>query len=320
MSIANNIAQIVQDSMTSFEQALLGEASRSLSIRYQAADYTHKPPTIIERYAYLLARFPATLAANKAVLEALVERLPDFKPRSIADIGAGPGTACWQALELFADLKQIVLVEKDPQWITLGKKLAKENKPLSEASWIEHDLKDKVIIDSADLIIASYSFQELSEQRQISLVRELYSNTKQALVIIEPGTPRGFANIKALREILIQEGAHIIAPCTHESACPLTGTNWCHFSARLQRHEYHRRLKSASMGYEDEKYSYLIVSRNPAPKLYARVLRSPQKRTGHLILDLCSEAQQKSEIVARSQKSLYREAKKLVWGSRWEKL
>ena len=304
--------------MSHSEQAMLAQAFSSLSNRYHAGEYNQKPPTLTERYAYMLARFPATLAAVSAVLNTLIKRMPKLYPRSFVDIGAGPGTASYAALELF-DLENLLLVERDPEWIALGKKLATNKPSLNQASWMEHDLNNILNIAPSDIIMASYSFQELSPQRQASLALELYHKTLKALVIIEPGTPRGFNNIRNLREVLLKEGAHIIAPCTHEAPCPLLGTNWCHFSARLKRHELHRRIKSASMGYEDEKYSYLIVSPQSVPKLYARVLRPPQKRSGHIILDLCSEAQQKSEIIARSQKNLYREAKKLDWGSPWEK-
>jgi len=318
MNIAPMIAQIIKDSMSSSEQALLAQASISLSNRYREGDYKQRPPTLIERYAYLLARFPATLEAVSSVLSILKEQLPNFAPRSVIDVGAGPATASWAALELF-DFNNLLLIEKDAAWIALGKKLASHNSRLNQASWLEHDLNNILDIKAADLIIASYSFQELASSRQESLALELYRKTLQALVFIEPGTPRGFANIRALREILIKEGAHIIGPCSHESPCPLVATNWCHFSVRLSRHELHRRVKNASMGYEDEKYSYLIVSPHPAHKPYARVLRPPQKRTGHVILDLCSESEQKQEIITRSQKNLYREAKKLRWGDSWNK-
>src|SRR5947208_7799544 len=49
--------------------------------------------------AYALARMPATYAAVTASLNALVEIRPDFSPKTLLDVGAGPGTATWAAAE-----------------------------------------------------------------------------------------------------------------------------------------------------------------------------------------------------------------------------
>src|SRR5882762_7998026 len=55
--------------------------------------------------AYALARMPATYAAVSASLNALREIRPDFSPKSLLDVGAGPGTATWAAAEAFSSLQ-----------------------------------------------------------------------------------------------------------------------------------------------------------------------------------------------------------------------
>src|SRR5712675_434279 len=61
--------------------------------------------------AYALARMPATYAAVTASLNALREVRPDFAPKNLLDIGAGPGTATWAAAEAFSSLKAFTLVD-----------------------------------------------------------------------------------------------------------------------------------------------------------------------------------------------------------------
>src|SRR5229473_2718953 len=48
--------------------------------------------TADDALAYALARMPATYAAVTASLNALREIVPDFAPKNLLDIGAGPGT------------------------------------------------------------------------------------------------------------------------------------------------------------------------------------------------------------------------------------
>src|SRR4030081_1208060 len=61
--------------------------------------------------AYALARMPATYAAVTAGLNALVEIRPDFAPKKLLDVGAGPGTATWAAAETFLSLQSFTLLD-----------------------------------------------------------------------------------------------------------------------------------------------------------------------------------------------------------------
>src|SRR3954447_7550524 len=64
--------------------------------------------------AYALARMPATYAAVTASLNALCELRPDFKPKALLDIGAGPGTATWAAAETFPSLADFTSIDANP--------------------------------------------------------------------------------------------------------------------------------------------------------------------------------------------------------------
>src|SRR5664280_688181 len=99
-------------------------------------------------------------------------------------------------------------------------------------------------------------------------------------VAIEPGTPKGFTLIRKIRAELLEAGARMVAPCPMEVPCPMADPDWCHFAARVERSSMHRRLKNAELGYEDEKFSYVAVAREPVEPAGARVIRRPRHHPG----------------------------------------
>src|SRR5258708_21955953 len=95
----------------------------------------------------------------------------------------------------------------------------------------------------------------LGESDDASLLRAAWYASRKALIVIEPGTVAGFECVRKVRDQLIALGAHIAAPCPHANPCPMTGNDWCHFAARVERSSMHRRLKGGDLGHEDEKFS-----------------------------------------------------------------
>ena len=71
-----------------------------------------------------------------------------------------------------------------------------------------------------DLLIAAYSLGEIGAGAAI----RLWQAARVALVIIEPGTPKGFALIRAIRDELLAAGAHMAAPCPGAMACPMVAS------------------------------------------------------------------------------------------------
>ena len=68
---------------------------------------------------------------------------------------------------------------------------------------------------AADLVVASYVIGEIGEAEQRALAELMWSKTRDTLLVVEPGTPAGYARVIALRAQLIAAGAHVIAPCPH---------------------------------------------------------------------------------------------------------
>lgn len=130
------------------------------------------------------------------------------------------------------------------------------------------------------MVTASYVLGELKEQDREAFIRKLWQAAKGSLLIIEPGTPAGFIRIKQVRELLVSFEGCIIAPCPHNKPCPLSQEDWCHFSQRVPRSRLHKQVKEGGLSYEDEKFSYIAVSRIKHEAASGRVLRHPIIRKG----------------------------------------
>lgn len=281
----------------------LTKAREALSQDYREGKISHFDDEA-KRLVYLAARMPATFAAVYKVLQSL-----PLEPVHLLDLGAGPGTASWAAVDLFPSIKKITLIERSPEAITLGKDLARhsQNLALQEAVWVQQNLPGPM--PEADLAILSYAVNEIPEVEK--LIQKAWEMAK-VLVIIEPGTMKGAAMIRRVREQLIRLGGYIIAPCPHALACP---SDWCHFSARIERTRLHRQIKGGTLGHEDEKFSYLVVAKDGSFLCQNRILRHPMKGSGHVRLTLCAQnGQLEEKVVGRSNKELYRKARDAEWG------
>ena len=142
----------------------------------------------------------------------------------------------------------------------------------------------------------------------------MWEKTRDTLVVVEPGTPAGYARIIALRAQLIGLGAHVAAPCPHDGQCPLVAPDWCHFTQRLPRSRAHKQLKSAELPYEDEKFAYVALTRASAPRHPARVLAQPVVSKVEVTAKLCTAGGLVIARVPRRAKADYAAARRWRWG------
>lgn len=268
--------------------------------------------------AYAAFRLPATYAAAFAALDQVKAGLPQWQPRSLLDAGAGPGTAMWAAAQHFPTLQEATLLEREAEMIALGERLAAHGRhPLmGAAKWVRTDIAAAWRLPAHDLVIASYVLGELGETERELVLRRLWEHAAGALLLIEPGTPAGFARILAARAWLLEAGAHLVAPCPHAAACPLTGGDWCHFAQRVARSRLHRDIKDGELSYEDEKFSLICAARMPAAALPGRILRRPQTHKGRVRFAVCTAGGTvEQRQVTRAERERYRAARDLRWGS-----
>jgi len=285
----------------------LAAAAKAISDGYRAGASSQVIATPLQAAAYATVRMPATTAAAAAVFARLAEAMPDFRPQSLLDVGAGTGAASWAAVTEWPGIQTITMLEPNPALRNLARRLA-ANGPLAKAEFLSANLDAEK--PEADLVVASYVLAELPEEKSGPVACDLWQGVKGALALIEPGTPQGFARIRAA---LIGAGAHVAAPCTHDSACPMTGDDWCHFSQRLPRSRDHMLLKDASVPFEDERYSYVVVTKAKVAS-GARILAPPLETKPGLTFKLCDESGLHARFVASRDKGEYRRVKKRGWG------
>ena len=288
-----------------------------LSQRYREERRDGKAHVASDRevLAYLAVRLPATYAAVRASFAAVAEARPDFAPKTALDIGAGPGTALWAAAECWPTLAEALLVEASPVFRAFGEQLAAEMQQ-PHTTWRTSDVAmDEINGEPRDLVTLAYVLNELAPEDRPRLVERLWRLTTDTLVIVEPGTPAGWQRVLAARRQLIEGGAHVIAPCPHANECPLQPPDWCHFARRVARSRLHRQVKSADVPWEDEKFSYVAVSRKRATAVGARVIARPRKASGRVTLKLCRpDGSAGDQLFSRRDGAQFRRASRSDWG------
>lgn len=268
--------------------------------------------------AYAAYRMPATYEAVCSALEAFAEAVPGWVPGSHVDVGGGTGAATWAVSATWEGERAVTVLDWAEPALALGREIAAVNPELKAAEWQRSRIGAALTIESTDLVTISYVLGELTEDDRAAVV-DAAAASGQAVVVVEPGTPDGYARVIEARDRLIDAGFHIAAPCPHSATCPIApGEDWCHFSARVSRSSLHRQVKGGSLPYEDEKFSYVAAARFPVTPAPARVVRRPQIRKGQVLLDLCeTEEHLRRETVTKRHGPLYRAARDADWGDAW---
>lgn len=309
--------------------------------------------------AYARARLPGTLAALGAALPLL--RRPGWAPASLLDWGAGPGTGALAAGALWpGSLQRLVHVERSAPMRALGDALwaardAERRRPMligdggdggdgrdgpplaghGEASppllptlprpLVVRELPPVRSVAPFDVVVACYALGELPPGRAAAVACALWRRVAPggALALLEPGTPRGSALVRAARAAVLSlagrggggaespvwGAATVVAPCPGPGACPMDapphlGATWCHFAVPVARAPAGRAAAWGGAGGRAlERFSYVLLRRAdagaapvatgpggaPAPAPTAgRLLRPPRLRPRHVVLTACT--------------------------------
>ena len=272
--------------------------------------------------AYAAYRMPATTAAVRAALHATFGPTAPATPggwrgpRTLLDVGGGTGGAVWAAAAVLPGLTAATVLDRSRDALALGRELAAHSPAglVRGATWSQDRIGAE--LPAADLVTMAYVLAELPPDARRGLLDQVRADT---VVVVEPGTPAGHRRVLEAREVLVGRGFRVVAPCPHDLGCPLdVPGDWCHFATRLPRSPRHRQAKGGTLGWEDEKFSYVAATRGPAGPAPGRIVRHPYLRKGLVELTVCDRPPGISRrTVSKRQGTTYRAARDAGWGDPW---
>lgn len=309
MQKLTNALQAITDEY-SFQLKDLQNAYHKISTSYQ--QNSNAPiSSILDALAYAVVRMPATLSVIKRVLKELPN---NYIPSSILDLGCGPGSSLLACESLWLNnMPSITCVDENQYMLEIAKRLSSQ--VISDPIKFEQSKLTNISNHQADITLLSYVLGEIPQELDKILMHS-WDVTRDFLIIILPGTPKDFKLLIQARELLINMGGAIVAPCPHSQNCPLQAypNDWCHFSERLQRSKMHRDIKLGTQIFEDEKFCYVVASK----KSYThhtrnRIIKKPLIRGGHITLDLCTNEGIQRQTFGKKDPQ-FKSIKKRQWG------
>jgi ribosomal protein RSM22 (predicted rRNA methylase) len=309
-------------------------AAQALSARYRApgADGKRAPASSAEEWlGYAALIMPATYAQLRGAMAAAAARVPGWAPATVLDMGSGPGTALWAAAAQWPTVRTLTAWEREPEAIALGRSLARgsEAAVVRAAQWERLDLRalnqtnnvptfqrsNVSTVQRYDLVVLGHVLNELDIVAWRAVVGAAWRQAGGLLLIVEPGTPEGFAVVRAARDALLAEGARTIAPCAHDRPCPLEN-DWCHFPQRLKRPDFQRRARGAPSEWEDSKFAYAALARFlPEAPVWGRVIREPFSNKAYAEVKISSVEGVARYRALKRHRDVFRLVKHLRWGA-----
>ena len=311
MRIPDELEAKIENEINNIKLTDLRDTAKTLSDRYMNAKRNGQSllNKNLEVLAYSIIRMPATFCAiNKALEETLKRYNPTIK--TVLDIGSGTGAGEWAVLSNI-DVEEIVCIEREKEMENMAKKLLQGH---NNIKWRNQDIVQINITDKADLVIASYMINELTEASKEKVINDILQAFKKLVIFIEPGTPEGFNNIRKIQRLALEGNLNIIAPCTSQTECGLPTDDWCHSIVRVERNKIHKFVKDADVPYEDEKFSYIAISKEKIDNSGARILRHPNISSGFIKVKLCNNGNIEEKTITKKEKDLFKKIKKLKCG------
>ena len=237
--------------------------------------------------AYLLFYWPVSYAQARAVLGELPRR-----PRSVLDLGSGPGPLAFAALD--AGASEATAADRSAPALALARALAAEaEEPLATRSWSGGAALPEGQFDAVTL---GHVLNELG--RGTSAIGERAALVERAaaqlrpggsVVVLEPALRDTSRDLLQVRDLLVAHGFAVRAPCLWRGGCPalVKGSDWCHAERSWSPPPLLDALaREAGLHKEALKMSYLVLAprgeawQEPPPGRTFRIVSEPLEGKG----------------------------------------
>jgi ribosomal protein RSM22 (predicted rRNA methylase) len=224
-----------------------------------------------ERWAQIayLVYFKTLNTARIAKVFSEIKRFGlDHKIENILDFGSGLGTLNWIWPE-----PKYQFVESSNIAQSLHKELG------AKGEWLKNfDFKNDKLKNS--LAFFSYSITELNSSHNLDWLKNF-----DYVLIVEPATHQDGRELMKARADFINQGWHVVAPCTHMKDCPLltkSESDWCHDRVAFDRPDWFLKIENhLPMKNQTLALSYLLLSQQP----YENTLKDKARVVGDLLYE-----------------------------------
>ena len=261
---------------------------------FAGARYMDDPPLL---GAYLLFYWPISYAQARLVLGELAAR-----PRSVLDLGSGPGPFAFAALD--AGASEVTAADRSKPALELARELAAEaGEGLSTREWnLQGDRNTPLLArlghgERFDVVGLCHALNELfgegeqALERRAALLEEALAMLKPggSAVVIEPALRETSRDLLAVRDRIVARGYAVRAPCFYRANCPALAKegDWCHADHTWRAPGLVEDLaRVAGLRKESLKMSYLVLApkgeawREPPDGRVFRIVSEPLEGKG----------------------------------------
>jgi SAM-dependent methyltransferase len=245
--------------------------------------------------AYLLFYWPVSYLQARGTLSELPRR-----PRSVLDLGSGPGPMAFAALD--AGAAEVIAADRSQKALATARALARAaGEPLGTREWNptrRTPLAELAPGKAFDVVLMGHVLNELwngqdQDARRADLLEEALALVAPggSLLVIEPALRDTSRALLRVRDLLAARGVAIRAPCLFRGACPalLRETDWCHAERPYEPPALVAQIgKAAGLRREAVKMSYLALAPRgeeapapPAGRVF-RIVSEPLPSKGRL--------------------------------------
>jgi ribosomal protein RSM22 (predicted rRNA methylase) len=211
--------------------------------------------------AYLLFYWPVSYAQARSVLGELERR-----PRTVLDLGSGPGPVAFAALD--AGAAEVTAADRSAPALALARSLAAEaEEPLATRAWNGGSTLPEGAFDAVTLghVLNELGHGPPAIGTRAALVERAAAQLRPggSVVVLEPALRDTSRDLLAVRDLLVERGFAIRAPCLWQGPCParIKPTDWCHAERSWSPPPVLDALaRAAGLHKEALKMSYLVVA------------------------------------------------------------